>query len=99
MMGCIYVSKSCPYDIDTVACSVGNICKTINDTGFYPLNLLLKHLNWHIRAVDGLAELGFIGSDAIEWLTVYEESEELSKIGKMRNINRKMLISSNLSNN
>lgn len=79
MFGCIYEMSECPYEIDTLSCSVGEICNAINETGCAPVKHLLKKINLLTRAIDSLAEQQFLNADGLEWLQAFEKSETPAK--------------------
>lgn len=75
MMGCVYAIEACPYGIFRESCTVGDLCEAIDDTGDVLLISMLRKINYLNNAIDGLFELGFANSEALEWLDAFEKSE------------------------
>jgi len=85
MLGCVYEKVDCPYEIDPVCCSIGDMCATIGESGFASLGMIMKKLDLLTRSMDGLVELGFVSSSALEWLMLFEDAETQAAPEKRKN--------------
>ena len=79
MLLCDHTNAHCLYGIDPFSCSVTDICQDLREGRAVSTARFMRIIDYLNRAIDGLAELGFIGSEALEWLDVFEKSESLEK--------------------